>query len=90
MPLYTFYLAYKGGTYISQIRARTHKLAPKVWAENLNLKEIVGIGSKSKKAIIERLQLDSPILLDGIKNTWCCTALLEGKLALVHFTETVE
>ena len=50
MPLYTFILDYRGGTYISQVRAPNYKMAPRVWAEKLDLTAIAklekGFGDK--------------------------------------------
>jgi hypothetical protein len=88
MQLYTFFLDYRGGTYVSQVSAPSPALALKVWAETLSKTEIEKLGPKSKSDLIEKVQLDTPTALEGIKHTWCCSIVLRGHLALIHFTQT--
>lgn len=88
MPLYTFFLEYKGGTYVSQVHAGSAPLAIKVWAEKFLELNVPGLGIKSKSKLAEQALCDAPIALDGLKNTWCSSALVRGHLALIHFTQT--
>ena len=90
MQLFTFYLYYRGGTYISQAYARTPELAPKVWAEQLDYKEIYGIGSKGKEYLIKRIESEIPVPITGVLNTWCFGTLVNGAVAEIHFTQTAE
>jgi hypothetical protein len=90
MPLYTFFLDYHGGTYISQVRARSHISAPKVWAEKLDLSQIKGFNEELRQQLLEDLQRETPVSLEGIKYTWCCTSTMKGHLVLIHFTQTTE
>lgn len=90
MPLFTFYLDYRGGTYISQAYASTPELAPKIWAEQLQYKEVYGIGPKGKECLLKRIESEIPVPITGIKNTWCFGTLVNGAVAEIHFTETVE
>jgi hypothetical protein len=90
MPLYTFHMGYKGGDYLFQVHADTPELASKIWAEQLEYKSVKGIGPKGKERLIKEMELDTPVPIKGIKNTWCSIALINGALAMIHFTETVE
>jgi hypothetical protein len=88
MPLYTFFLEYSGGTYVSQVRARSSLLAMKAWAGKLIELNVPGLGLRSKSDLADKILRDAPTALDGLKNTWCSSALVRGHLALIHFTQT--
>lgn len=88
MPLYTCFFEYRGGTYISQVRARSSRLATKAWAGKLVEMKVHGLGIKSKCELAQKILRDNPTALDGLKNTWCSSALVRGYLALIHFTKT--
>ena len=88
MPLYTFFLEYRGGTYVSQVRARSSPLAIKAWAGKFIELNVPGLGIRSKSDLVEKILHDAPTALDGLKNTWCSSALVRGQLALIHFTQT--
>lgn len=90
MPLYTFFLEYKGGTYISQVRARSTTLAMKAWAGKFVELKVPGLGTTTKHALAEKIGRDVPTALDGLKGTWCSSALVRGHLALMHFIQTEE
>ncbi len=87
--LYTFFLDYKGGTYVSQVKASSPRRALAAWAETLQEADINGLGSSAKKKLINQIN-QPPTPLNHIKNTWCYSALLRGDLALIHFTMTKE
>ena len=90
MPLYTFILDYRGGTYISQVRAPNYKMAPRVWAEKLDITAIAklekGFGDKLAASISE----EKPTPLDGMAKTWCLSLIHVKERALVHFIQTAE
>lgn len=88
MPLYTFFLDYQNGTYVSQVRAPNVRRAPKVWARSFDYTVVPGLGAKTAGQLAQ--ELDEPVALTGIKQTWCCTALLRGHLALIHFVQTID
>jgi hypothetical protein len=88
MPLYTFFLECRGGTYVSQVRARSSPLAIKAWAGKLIELSVPGLGLRSKSDLAEKILHDDPSALDGLKNTWCSSALVRGHLALIYFTQT--
>jgi hypothetical protein len=89
MPLFTFFLEYKGGTYISQVRAQSYKSAPKVWAEKLDLSVISQLERDFKRKLQESVDGETPTPLKGIDKTWCCS-LLTLKETLVHFVQTCD
>ena len=88
MPLFTFVLDFAGGTYVSQVRCASWKLAPRAWAEALSVADIYGMGPSTKRALEARMSEDVPVPLAGLKKAWCTSALLRGKSILVHFVET--
>ena len=90
MPLYTFFLEYRGGTYISQVRARSSALATKAWARKFTKMKVKGLGAQSKSDLIRKILIDAPTSLDGLINAWCSSAIVRGHLALIHFTQTEE
>jgi hypothetical protein len=87
--LYTFFLDYKGGTYVSQVRASSPLKALTIWGEALNHTQVDGLSRSAKKKLTAEIN-EPPTLLEGVKNTWCYSALLRGHLALIHFTLTKE
>jgi hypothetical protein len=90
MPLYTFFLDYKGGTYISQVRAASPPKAAEVWSRKLKQTAIQGMGDRSKERLAQELCNDVPIPINGLERTWCSTALIQGHLVLIHLIETAE
>ena len=89
MPLFTFFLEYKGGTYISQVRAQSYKSAPKVWAEKLDLSVISQLESDFQSKLLKSVDNEIPTPIKGIDKVWCCS-LLSLKETLMHFVQTSE
>lgn len=89
MPLFTFYFDYKGGTYISQVRARSYRSAPKIWARKLDASSIPKLEEDFNNKLIKSVSEVPPVALNGIINTWCC-GLLFIRRGIVHFTQTTE
>ena len=88
MPLYTFILDFEGGTYLSQVEASTFKSAPAVWASNLAPGEVRGMREASIRELGAAMAENTPIQLNGLVHAWCVSALVRGRLALVHFVQT--
>ena len=88
MPIYTVVLDYKGGTYISQVKARTYKEACLKWADQLDPKVIFGMGSMGKASLQKELAGEEPVLIQGLKNVWCLWASVRGKQALINIIQT--
>ena len=88
MPLYTFVLEFRGGTYISQFEGATAQDAAKFWATKLKTKEIAYFRKKHRKLLLARLRENSPVELDSVKNVWCETFLIGKHLALLNIIQT--
>ena len=88
MALYTFIMEYKGRTYTSQANAASPKNACFKWAKELKAREIFAFGEKSKEILVEQMKSEKPVLLGGLKNTWCVSASIRGELALINFVRT--
>lgn len=90
MGLYTFFLDFQGGTYLSQVRAKSFNDAPKVWAEEGNFADISKLLPDFKGILLASVDQENAIEIEGLINTWCLTFSIADELALVHFTETTE
>lgn len=98
MPLYTFIMDYRGGTYLSQVRAVSPKSAIKRWAKQLDPKPIKWFGVKAKEELLSSLReaeewnnkFPFPTAIKDVINIWCHTALIRGHLALIDIVETAE
>ena len=88
MPLYTFIMDYKGGTYISQVNASSVKTACKEWAENLEVSEIANFEIKGKEILIREMKSKEPVALEGLENVWFVSALIFNNLAAINLIKT--
>ncbi len=87
MALFTFVLDYCGGTYLSQVESEDFTAAPRRWANELNF----GKGAQSVKTqLMPLIDLETPVPVEGLVNTWCLTFTVQNKLAIVHYCQTVE
>ena len=87
MQLYTFFMEYKGGTYVAQI-TETFKNAPVRWAEELEVSQVQGFETRDREELISTMQVEEPLPIRGLMNVWCVTALIGAELAIIHFVET--
>ena len=94
MPLYTFILEYKGGTYISQVSASSFKEAPRVWANafdsNTKPEYQKLFEPDFDRKLIESLEPELITPLTGLLNTWAWSAYRLESPATIHFTRTAE
>jgi hypothetical protein len=81
-------MEFKGGTYVSQVRALNQKDAPATWALALNAHCIHGFGAKSSEKLASMIKNEAPVSLDGLKDAWCMSLRLRGSLMLVNFFKT--
>lgn len=88
MNLYTFFMEFEGGTYISQVAAPSLKLAMRKWANSLDTTQIKGMGPTLKKQVIQEIEGEEATPLEGLKNAWCFALSPKGKFCLVNFVET--
>jgi 3-deoxy-D-manno-octulosonic-acid transferase len=87
MALFTAVLEFDGGTYISQFRATSaHNAATKHAARLMGNKEISTLANRRRLA--ERLSVEQPIAIEGVRNVWCCSASVGEKFALLNIVAT--
>lgn len=92
--LYTVFMEYRGGTYVSQVEADDVSTALRHWAAALTIWEGERLGAQRKAKLIRMIDEDlacgsGPVLLDGLVNAWCTTALLSrGGLLLINIVAT--
>lgn len=88
MPLFTVVLDFAGGTYISQVEAKSADAAPTAWATKLEPGEVRGMGEASIQVLRAAMAKESPVRLEGLVQAWCVSAVVRGRLALVHMVQT--
>jgi hypothetical protein len=88
MPLYTFLMDFKGGTYIRQIKASSPKFACVEWAKSLDTSKIVGLGKKGRNYLVEEMKNETPTPINQTVNAWCTTALIRGNIAIITLIRT--
>ena len=92
MALFTMSLEFRGGSYVSQVRAASPYKALQRWAEHLDPDSVAFMGRKTKKALLQRVA--TPVLkpqrLDGLCNAWRFAEDINGHLVwiLIIRTET--
>ena len=87
MALFTVVLEFDGGTYVSQFKASSaHAAAVKHAAHLITIK---GMSTPlDRKRLADRLSLEEPIAIQGIRNVWCCSASVGRRFALVNIVAT--
>lgn len=88
MPLYTFLMDFKGGTYIRQIEAPSPRQACVKWAQSLDTSNIEGLGIKGRTSLAEQMKDEELTPINETINTWCVSALIRGSLALITLIRT--
>ena len=86
--LFTFVLDFRGGTSISQVWATSMNQSCRKWVQQLDTKDIYGLGPKSIPRLMEQMLEELPVSINGVQNVWCMTALIRGQLALIHIIQT--
>lgn len=82
---------FRGGTYISQISASDERAAIKEWCAKIAAdKPIPDTSLIVAKAFDELYDVEVPVLLEGLQNVWCATALCEDDMALLNIVMTQE
>ena len=99
LGLYTFFCEFRGGFYISQVRALDEIGALRAWAANLvarkpipRVSHIVARNALKELEIIDEVlgMRLPPIPIDGISDTWCSSASCGRDLAMIYFVRTAE
>ena len=91
--LYTVVMDYRGGTYVAQVNARSVTTALKLWSEGLDTSAIAGLTRDRKKELVDHImerypRVEKPVLLNGLANVWCASALTSGGLAIINIVAT--
>jgi hypothetical protein len=84
---------YSGGTYVAQVDASSETVALKVWSEGVDSAAIAGFNPERKKELIDEINANysrgrKPVLLDGLVNVWCASALTSGGVATINIVAT--
>ena len=90
MPLFTVLMEFKGGTYLSQLRAPSPDAALEKWARGLEVKNIEGMTAAIKRQFVEWLPEARPTAVAGLKSTWCSGFVARTSSALVHIFRTTD
>lgn len=90
MTLFTIIVDYRGGTYLSQVVARSVAQALSRWADTLDATALGGLPAKSLPGFVHELKDEgrdaAPI--SGLVGVWCITLSVDDCLALIHVVET--
>jgi hypothetical protein len=70
MELYTFIMEFRGGTYISQVRAEHLYDSLKLWGKQLKPKDIQHLGEKGKNELLAELNDEELTKVSTMKNVW--------------------
>ena len=90
VPLFTVLMEFKGGTYLSQLRAPSPDAALEKWARDLDVKNIEGMTETVKRQFVEWLPEARPTVVAGLKSTWCSGFVGSTTSALVHIFRTTD
>jgi len=86
--LYTILAEYRGGTYVSQVRAQTPSQALQHWSGE----KPAGRGDIPSRVRLEiRKQLsggDAPVPVSGQQNVWCASGSYRDELILINVVLT--
>lgn len=86
--LYTFIMDFRGGTYISQIKAKGLTEACEKWLEKLSTKDVKYLGSKTKMELYNELKNEMVTPINGVDNIWIMNFLPFGYYITVHIIKT--
>ena len=82
--MFTFVLDFQGGTYLGQAEG-TLETALASWLSSLDLDLL---GRNELQTLRDSIAVDKRVLVEGLKNVWCSTGLVDDKLAIVHIIAT--
>lgn len=79
MEIYTFFMEFRGGTYISQIYAERLSDAVKLWGEKLETNDIKHLGNSGKNELLSELKDIELTVIRTVKNVWFfCLSIRKG------------
>ena len=83
MPLFTIILEYGGGAYIRHVRSGSAK---KAVINGLSQFEV--LHSRIRKQLASDVAREELVEVEGTKGVWCCSAVAERSLILLHIIAT--
>lgn len=87
MALFTVILEFDGGTYISQLQATSaYNAAAKHAARLIGNKQVSTLVNRRRLA--DALSVEQPVVIEGVRNVWCCSASVGKRFALVNIVAT--
>lgn len=87
MPLFTLFLEFDGGTYISQFRAASVQDAIAQYSPHVVGNKAIS-ASSLRKRLAESLSAEKPVAIHGVRNVWCCSVSVGKKFALLNVVTT--
>lgn len=88
--LFTIVCDFRGGTYVSQVRASDERDAVRAWTELLiQERPIKGASSYLAKSVASNMAEYPPVALNGLTSVWCFTGSCGGDFMLADIIETV-
>ena len=94
--LYTFIMEFRGGTYTSQVEARSIEDSLQQWTKKLKLEmsQITFLGSTTlseiEKHILGTDPEEQPIALTGLTNTWFLSVYTNNGKAAINIIKTAQ
>jgi hypothetical protein len=85
--LYSVFLDYNGGTYISQVFATSHDVALSKWIPKLKTPELKK-WAITKAVLTQIIKNQMPVPVRGCMNIWCVTGTHKNRLALINIVAT--
>ncbi|SHN45348.1 hypothetical protein [Chitinophaga sp. CF418] len=90
MDTYTFITEFRGGTYISQVKAVNVSAAIGSWSKSLDLTQIKFLGEKGKLELQTKFNDESPTKVKGVENVWFFCLRIKPGLLIVNVIKTAE
>lgn len=59
-------------------------------AAQVSINEVGKNAEMFKNELMPLVDLETPVALEGLVNTWCLTFTIRNELAIVHYCQTVE
>jgi hypothetical protein len=92
MAFWTVIADYRGGTYISQVRAASAHKALMLWAKSFPHLRGSFIGARTKQKLIAAAGDDheKPIAIKKTRNVWYWNPLVLSPTIVVHLVKTIQ
>ncbi len=89
--LFTFIIDYMGGTYVSQVNGNSPDDAMLRWVRTFDFQNVLKIHQDINNILRDIEDVEkTPLALNGMKNIWSFSLLLDDELALVNVVKTDE